>query len=130
MNILNDKITEYRKKHKINIISGDIPENIKYTFSNEQFLQFDSDINDPNRFIIFTTETHLLYLENTRSWYCDGTFRSAPREFTQLYVIMGICNSTQPLVYIFMKDKSKVSYVNAFSYLKSKMKIYKNQHYY
>ncbi|KAG0430043.1 hypothetical protein DMUE_5702, partial [Dictyocoela muelleri] len=123
MNILNDKITEYRKKHNINIISGDIPENVKFTFSNEKFLQFDSGLNDPKRYIIFTTETHLVYLENAINWYCDGTFRSCPKEFTQLYVIMGdIKNITLPLVYIFMKDKSKASYLNVFSYLKSKIK--------
>ncbi|KAG0434831.1 hypothetical protein DMUE_5010 [Dictyocoela muelleri] len=122
MNVINDKITNFRKRMNINIVEGDIPENVKFTYSNEILLQFDSGINDPERYLIFTTKTHLTYLNNANNLYCDGTFRAYPRNFTQIYVIMAdIKNIIVPLVYIFMKTKSKNSYKKALNFLKSKM---------
>ncbi|KAG0427189.1 hypothetical protein DMUE_5921, partial [Dictyocoela muelleri] len=121
--VLSDKITEFRKRMNQKIVSGDIPQNIKYTYSNELFLHFDSGINDPERFLIFTTETHLGYLNKANFWFCDGTFRSCPRSFSQIYVIMAdVKGCLVPLVYVFMKNKSKTSYINVFKLLKSRMK--------
>ncbi|KAG0422724.1 hypothetical protein DMUE_6183, partial [Dictyocoela muelleri] len=79
--VLNHKITEFRKRMNFKIVSGDIPENIKYTYSNDLFLQFDSCLEDTERNLIFTTETHLNYLNKSSVWYCDGTFRSCPLKF-------------------------------------------------
>ncbi|KAG0442198.1 hypothetical protein DMUE_0457 [Dictyocoela muelleri] len=79
---LNDLITATRKKHNINIIKDDIPENIKYTYANELFLQFDSGSSSTERYLIFTTDTHLQHLKHSELWFCDGTFRSCPKKFS------------------------------------------------
>ncbi|KAG0442190.1 hypothetical protein DMUE_0464 [Dictyocoela muelleri] len=120
LKILRDKITAFRNRNNVRIIDADIPESIKVTFSNEIFLQKDTGVNDPERIIIFTTKTHLLHLENSDKWNCDGTFYSCPKTFQQLYVIMARVKSIDvPLVYAFMKNKSKSSYYKLFSYIKN-----------
>ncbi|KAG0438881.1 hypothetical protein DMUE_2819 [Dictyocoela muelleri] len=64
--------------------------------------------------------THILYLEKSEVWYCDGTFKSCPRNFEQIYTIMGSFRVYNlPFVYIIMKNKSFKSYFEAFDYLKS-----------
>ncbi|KAG0437302.1 hypothetical protein DMUE_3772 [Dictyocoela muelleri] len=80
---LNDKITKYRKRMKVNIFTGDIPEKIKFTYSYGLFLQYDSEINDLNKFLKFTTYTHMVHLNNAQNWYCDGTFKSFPKKISQ-----------------------------------------------
>ncbi|KAG0438869.1 hypothetical protein DMUE_2831 [Dictyocoela muelleri] len=72
------------------------------------------------RVIIFTTKTHLLHLENSNKWNCDGTFYSCPKNFQQLYVIIARVKSIDvPLVYAFMENKSKSSYYKLFNYIKN-----------
>lgn len=117
-----DSITSLRSKKNIMINNDDIPENIKYTFSNEKFLQYDSGILDEQRIVIFSTETHLNHLKYSNTWFCDGTFSSSPKKFTQIYVIMAkIRNLNIPLVYIFMKRKSKTAYSKIFEFLKCRI---------
>lgn len=65
---------------------NDIPENIKYSFTNEKFLKFDSGFSDEEIFLIFTTDTNLLHLKNSQNWYLNRTFWSYQRFFFQLYV--------------------------------------------
>ncbi|KAG0429796.1 hypothetical protein DMUE_5719, partial [Dictyocoela muelleri] len=48
-NTIRDKITRVRRKNNVTIITDDIPENIKHTFANEKFLQYDSGQEDENR---------------------------------------------------------------------------------
>ncbi|KAG0433544.1 hypothetical protein DMUE_5404, partial [Dictyocoela muelleri] len=118
--ILRYKITAFRNRYNIKIIDADIPESIKVTFSKETFLQKDTGIDDPERVIIFTTKTYLLHLENSNKWNCGGTFYSCPKNFQQLYVIMARVKSIDvPLVYAFMKNKSKSSYYKLFNYIKN-----------
>ncbi|KAG0442096.1 hypothetical protein DMUE_0540, partial [Dictyocoela muelleri] len=84
-----DKLTKIRRKQNIIICEDDIPFSIKNTYSQEIFLLYDSGLTDISRVLLFSTETHMLYLENSNAWFCDGTFKSCPREFEQLYTIMG-----------------------------------------
>ncbi|KAG0435481.1 hypothetical protein DMUE_4711 [Dictyocoela muelleri] len=113
--VLNDKITEFRKRMNFKIVSGDIPENINYTYSNDLFLQFDVGLEDTERILIFTTETHLDYLNKSSVWYCDRTLRSCPQNFSQIYVIMADGNGYNfSFVYIFMKNKIKLRIYRVF----------------
>ncbi|KAG0428611.1 hypothetical protein DMUE_5809, partial [Dictyocoela muelleri] len=120
---LIDKITRHRKKVNFVPINDDIPEIIKYTFSSEKFLIYDSGDSNNNRILIFSTNTHISYLEHSESWYCDGTFKSCPTGFEQVYTIMGLIKrKCVPLVYILMKDRSKVSYLEALNVINSYLK--------
>ncbi|RNA00261.1 MULE and FLYWCH domain containing, partial [Brachionus plicatilis] len=62
------------------------PDFLKITKKEEQFLFYDSGVNDPNRFFIFTTQSNLRNLENAHI-FVDGTFDIAPHLFNQIYSI-------------------------------------------
>ncbi|KAG0439682.1 hypothetical protein DMUE_2266 [Dictyocoela muelleri] len=112
---IRDKITRVRRKNNVTIITDDIPENIKHTFANEKFLQYDSGQEDENRIVVFSTNTHLLHLGLAEHWLCDGTFYACPRQFLQIYSIHGsIKGKNFPLFYSLMKNKSEHSYERLF----------------
>ncbi|CAF1145501.1 unnamed protein product, partial [Brachionus calyciflorus] len=48
-----------------------IPLNLRVTYRDKLFLFYDSGENDPNRILIFTTESNFSLLEKFRDWYCD-----------------------------------------------------------
>ncbi|KAG0439352.1 hypothetical protein DMUE_2486 [Dictyocoela muelleri] len=122
-NTIVDRITRKRNKNNITAITNGIPDSIKFTFSKELFLQFDSGETDADRVLIFTTETHLMHLNFCNEWYCDGTFKSCPRDFTQLYTIMGRMKSEiMPFAYFLMKNKSKNGYLKGFKFVAEKLK--------
>ena len=52
----------------------------------ENFLFYDSGVDDPCRFIIFTTMNNLKLLEQYHI-FCDGTFDIAPKPSYQVYSI-------------------------------------------
>ena len=54
----------------------------KLTLNKEEFLQ-----HQENSFIIFSTDQNLRALSTSDTVYMDGTFKSAPHNFTQLYTI-------------------------------------------
>ena len=60
------------------------------TLDGGRFLQFDSGADDPDRLLIFYTDYGLQKLCDSRTLFCDGTFKTAPRLFVQLYTIHGM----------------------------------------
>jgi hypothetical protein len=53
----------------------------------------------------------------------DGTFRSCPSEYQQLYTIQAIIRKKFfPLVFCFMKEKTNESYKEILNFLKTKIK--------
>ncbi|KAG0422688.1 hypothetical protein DMUE_6188 [Dictyocoela muelleri] len=113
-------ITKTRKKKNFIIKDDEIPETIKETFSKQKFLLYNNNVSDNRKILIFITKTHLLYLKKSIAWYCDGTFKTSPREFEQVYFIMGqIRNKNVPLVYIIMGNRSKECYKEAFNEIKN-----------
>lgn len=65
----------------------DVPHQL--TTKGEMFLLH--DIQQPDgRTMIFATKENLRFLSNCSHWYMDGTFKIAPKLFTQLYSIHGI----------------------------------------
>lgn len=63
-----------------------IPEIYKFTNKNELFLSYDSG-NNENRILIFTTISNLNLLQESDNWLGDGTFKTVPSIFSQLYTI-------------------------------------------
>ncbi|KAE9528681.1 hypothetical protein AGLY_012256, partial [Aphis glycines] len=61
--------------------------------------------------LIFTTNKNLNVLNDSEMWFADGTFKSVPNIFTQLYTIHGNISSTvYPLIYKLMCNKNENSY--------------------
>ena len=46
--------------------------------------------DDDNRILVFGTESSFEFLENSQHWFVDGTFKSVPAQFMQLYTIHGL----------------------------------------
>jgi len=77
-----------------------IPDLFKFTKKNELFLTYDN-VNNENRILIFSTQCNLIELQESDSWFGDGTFKSVPSIFSQLYTIH--CHKKDyvlPLVYV------------------------------
>uniref|UniRef100_A0ABD2VWZ0 MULE transposase domain-containing protein n=1 Tax=Trichogramma kaykai TaxID=54128 RepID=A0ABD2VWZ0_9HYME len=105
----------------------DIPDQFRKTKVGEPFLIYDS-FEDENaagtdRIIVFSTKENLSDLARSRIWYVDGTFKTAPSIFHQLFVIMGLTqqyvngmelNIALLYVYALMKSKTQLSYAKVF----------------
>lgn len=63
-----------------------------------------------------------LFVENiqkSKIWLCDGTFKSCPVNFYQVFIIhCSIYDSFLPMVYFFLPDKQEKTYFNALIELK------------
>ncbi|KAK4884135.1 hypothetical protein RN001_000406 [Aquatica leii] len=63
-----------------------IPDEYLQDSRGEPFLLFDSGLSE-DRILLFSTERNLSYMEHSRQWYIDGTFKVAPPLFHQVYTI-------------------------------------------
>lgn len=66
-----------------------IPDQYRVTNSGAEFLLFDSG-PEVDRVLIFSTRNNLRMLRQSRHWYADGTFKTVPNLFGQMYTIHGI----------------------------------------
>ena len=79
----------------------EIPERWKFTFSRKRFLLK----NDrENGMVIFATSKALRFLASCETILSDGTFKSCPPPFEQLYVIFGANERKIPLVFHFSAE--------------------------
>lgn len=89
--------------------------------SGESFLLHDSGDGNPNfRVIMFGTIKFLrLLVERSPTVYSDGTWKSCPPPFDQLYTFHGYENVRSiPLVFCLVKGKAKTTYVYLIEQLK------------
>ncbi|XP_044588808.1 uncharacterized protein LOC123267990 [Cotesia glomerata] len=99
----------------------ELTDEFKHTYSGDLFLLRDSGGNK-KRFIIFTTQKNLNYLSSCEQWLGDGTFKSVPGIFNQLYSIYGYKDGKSlPLVYMLAPDKSQCTYVNFLKILRQSL---------
>ena len=56
-------------------------------FEGKDFLIHDNGVGAANRVLVFGTEEGLHHLGRSSQWFMDGTFSTAPKLFSQLYVI-------------------------------------------
>ena len=74
----------------------------------------------PIDLLFFTTTQNLDELEFSAKWAVDGTFAVCPSLFYQLYTMHGIMkDTTEPLVYCLMRNKTKEKYEELFAALKN-----------
>ena len=98
-----------------------IPNNMQKTLSGLDFLVRDSTIGD-ERVLMFTTSANVSYLAQSPFWIMDGTFKTVPTLFRQLYTIHGNIGGSEnsqimPLVYALMSSKSEGYYKKLFQEL-------------
>ena len=68
------------------------------TDKGQRFLLYDSGVDSGNlRILIFGTESNLEILNTSSVWLADGTFKTVPSLFYQLYVIHGLKGVTKPM---------------------------------
>ena len=88
------------------------------TKEGEPFLLFDSGPTE-DRIIIFSTARNLRLLASSKHWYGDGTFKTVPHLFYQLYTLHGIqVNNSIPLLYALLPDKTEATYVRLLQQVK------------
>lgn len=97
----------------------EIPDDLKTTIGdqNRQFLLFDVAEHD-ERILCFGTVENVKKLSECPQWYLDGTFKTAPRLFRQIYTIHGAVNSTTfPFIYALLPSKTEDRYEALFAEL-------------
>ena len=67
------------------------------TILNKTFLFYDSG-PDPDRIVMFGTRENLDFLETSNIWLADGTFKTVPALFAQLYTIHCLAGGPNPFV--------------------------------
>lgn len=93
-----------------------IPEEYKFTLSNHRFLLYDN--YSIERMLIFSTENNLHLLSTHRKWFCDGTLKTCPLLFYQIYSIHAKINySIVPLVYALLPRKNENTYNELFQFI-------------
>jgi len=103
---------------------GPIPDEFRTTDSGDNFVIYDStdDEDVDERVIVFGTRRNINLLAKSHTWFLDGTFKTSPNIFTQIFVIMGIVTRpaagadedplsvTLPFVYSFLTSKTTEAY--------------------
>ena len=95
-----------------------VPDDLKFTNNNKLFLLRQSDIGN-EKVLLFSTENNLKKLAESNYWIMDGTFKTAPNMFLQIYSIHAPVGGKEnsrilPLVYFVMSRKSEEAYKRAF----------------
>jgi len=70
------------------VICPIIPDQYKCLSDGSQYLLHDSGVYDDERFIIIGSMTGLRTLSMSTQWHADGTFKTTPLIFKQLYSIL------------------------------------------
>lgn len=102
--------TQHFPANPISLDALQIPDDYKLTNTGEPFLLYDSNDGE-NRIFIFSTHRNLQLLSQSLNWYADGTFKTVPPLFQQLYSIHGICNNNViPAVFALLPSKTENIY--------------------
>lgn len=88
--VRNERKDADRKTSPTDLNELEFPPDLCKTSNGENFLMFDSGVYDDNkRIVIFSSKTSLDFLATCETIHMDGTFKSCPQLFSQLYVIHG-----------------------------------------
>lgn len=116
---LVDKVNKLRKESlQFNNYINDIPEEYFFSLDGFKFIQYDSGANDKNRFLIFFNESNKQYIKSAHTWLCDGTFKTAPTDFYQIYIVQcTVLEKAYTMAFLLMPDKSQKTYERVFKKL-------------
>lgn len=101
-----------------NLVDIVIVEPYTTTTAGERFLQFDSGPGDEDRIFIFTTRENLRILCMSAILFADGTFKTVPNMFLQMYSMHGEFHGhVVPLVFCLTVRKNEDTYRRMYSEL-------------
>ena len=94
-----------------------LPAEYQLTAKGEQFLLYDSG-PDTQRMLIFGTQRNLEMLKLAEHWMADGTFKTAPPLFSQVYVVHALRGGAQlmrdghllPSLFVLLPNKTEATY--------------------
>ena len=101
-----------------------IPQSYTKTKKDQQFLLYDSGAESGNqRIVIFGTQDNVELLSSATVWLADGTFKTVPSLFYQLYVIHALKGGPGliftghifPSLYILLPNKTQQTYSNMWN---------------
>lgn len=116
---INSKRQQGNPKSSTKLSELVIPEEFTLTSKGKTFLLYDNGKASSNRIIIFSTQQNLELLKRCDHWYADGTFKTAPPMFEQVFTIHGIKhNNVVPAVYALLTNKRKDTYLEVLEQLK------------
>ena len=114
----NSRHKKYRSLPK-DISSIEVPEALSKTLSGEDFLQYKNEIDGT---IIVATTGNLKLLEQSPEVFIDGTFKTAPKLYYQLFTFHCFHLEKQvPLVYCLLLHKTAEQYIQLFRALRDIM---------
>lgn len=117
LNIANINITFSNTDESLQILP--------FCFGYQKFTVKKNNNYKEENFILFTTIYQLKKLINIKHIYMDGTFKYCPRNYYQIYNIIGLDNNNRiPIIYILMSSKSYELYIYLFNYIKSLILLY------
>ena len=97
-----------------------IPPNYMVNALGQQFLMYDNQRQD--RILLFSTPESLRFLANADNWFMDGTFKSSPQQFTQLYTIHGLSSGRNVVgAYALLPDKRMATYAEMLTQIQRLM---------
>uniref|UniRef100_A0A8D8WDT8 MULE transposase domain-containing protein n=1 Tax=Cacopsylla melanoneura TaxID=428564 RepID=A0A8D8WDT8_9HEMI len=78
-------------------------------------------VNDEEtKIIMFSTVSNLQLLCDSQRVFMDGTFKSCPKFYFQVFTLLGLKNNVYiPLVFLLLPGKTKSIYKQAFQHVKS-----------
>lgn len=84
------------------------------------FLLLD-DAGDDARILAFGTSGNVRLLSQSKTYYMDGTFKTTPKQFYQLFIIHVFKFDTMiPVIYALLPNKTEATYERFFNLLKRK----------
>jgi len=97
---------------------AELPEDFKKTANGNPFLVFNDWVSedDPTKkAMVFLTDNGKNMLTNSKEWYLDGTFSTAPELFSQVFVITCKLETGDvlPAAYMLLPDKETSTYRKA-----------------
>ena len=90
------QVTNNVQPQPISLEDLEISEEYKRTVKRDEFLLFYSG-PEFHRILIFGSHQNVEMLKGAQFWLTDGTFKTAPAIFTQLYVINALRGGPNPL---------------------------------
>ena len=96
-----------------------LPIEYQQTAKGDQFILYDSGQEHSNCFVIFGTHQNIEMLLSSQIWLADGTFKSAPVLFAQVYVIHSLRGGPNPLedghllpcLFVLLPNKTEAVYL-------------------
>ena len=94
-----------------------VPPEYQHTAKGEQFLLYDSG-PETQRILILGTQRNLEMLRLSDFWLADGTFKTEPPLFTQVYVVHALRGGPQPMreghllpsLFVLLPNKTEATY--------------------